>query len=105
MQCAIPLARKRKKQFATPKSAAELRDLLVESIIEIRAGKLDPKIANVLGYLGASYLRALEMSDLELLEKLSVAMSRGEHGNAQAQDSATADFRSQGDIPKPGRVR
>jgi len=29
------------KQFATPKSAAELRDLLVESIIEIRAGKLD----------------------------------------------------------------
>ncbi|HEY6252899.1 MAG TPA: hypothetical protein VI685_23315 [Candidatus Angelobacter sp.] len=94
------------KQFATPKSAAELRDLLAESIIKIRAGKLDPKIANVLGYLGASYLRALEMSDLEeRLEELSEAMSREEHGNAQAQDSATADVRSQGDIPKPGRVR
>jgi len=69
-------------------------------------GSWIPKIANVLGYLGASYLRALEMSDLEeLLERLSVAMSREEHGKAQAQDSATADFRSQGDIPKPGRVR
>ena len=86
------------KQFATPKSAAELRDVLAESIIEIRAGKLDPKIANALGYLGASYLRALEMSDLEeLLEKLSVAMSREEHGKAQAQDSATADVRSPGE--------
>jgi hypothetical protein len=94
------------KQFATPKTAAELRELLAESIIEIRAGKLDPKIANALGYLGASYLRALEMSDLEeLLEKLSVAMSREEYGNARAQDSATAAGRSEEGIPKPGRVR
>jgi hypothetical protein len=29
------------------------------------AGKLDPKIANELGYLGASYLRALEVSEIE----------------------------------------
>jgi len=29
-----------------PKTAAELRDLLAQSIIEIRAGKLDPKLAN-----------------------------------------------------------
>jgi hypothetical protein len=94
------------KQFPTPKTAAELRDLLAESIIEIRAGKLDPKIANALGYLGASYLRALEMSDLEeLLEKLSVAMSREEYGNAQAQDSATAAGRSEADVAKLGRVR
>ena len=38
---------------------------MAESIIEIRAGKLDPRIANALGYLGGSYLRALEVSDLE----------------------------------------
>jgi hypothetical protein len=94
------------KQFATPKTAAELRNLLAESIIEIRAGKLDPKIANALGYLGASYLRALEMSDLEnLLEKLSVAMSREEYGNARAQDSANAAGRSEEGVPKSGRVR
>ncbi|HKH97513.1 MAG TPA: hypothetical protein VJ999_00275 [Candidatus Sulfotelmatobacter sp.] len=53
------------REFAAPKTAADLRDLLAESIIEIRAGKLDPRIANALGYLGASYLRALEVSDIE----------------------------------------
>jgi hypothetical protein len=40
------------KQFAAPKTAADVGDLLAESIIEIRAGKLDPKVANALGYLG-----------------------------------------------------
>jgi hypothetical protein len=53
------------REFAAPRTAADLRDLLAESIIEIRAGKLDPRIANALGYLGASYLRALEVSDVE----------------------------------------
>lgn len=53
------------REFAAPKTAADLRELLAESIIEIRAGKLDPRIANALGYLGASYLRALEISDIE----------------------------------------
>jgi len=53
------------RDFAAPKTAADLRDLLAESIIEIRAGKLDPRVANALGYLGASYLRALEVSDVE----------------------------------------
>jgi hypothetical protein len=53
------------KEFAAPKKAADVRDLLAESIIEIRAGKLDPKVANALGYLGASLLRALEVADIE----------------------------------------
>src|SRR5271169_5866871 len=53
------------KDFAAPRTAADLRELLAESIIEIRAGKLDPRVANALGYLGASYLRALEVSDVE----------------------------------------
>ena len=51
--------------IAAPKTATDLRELLAESIIEIRAGKLDPRVANALGYLGASYLRALEVSDVE----------------------------------------
>jgi len=29
------------------------------------AGKLDPKVTNALGYLGASYLRSLEVADIE----------------------------------------
>lgn len=53
------------KEFAAPKTAADIRDLLAESIIEIRAGKLDPKLANALGYLGTSLLRALEVADVE----------------------------------------
>jgi hypothetical protein len=53
------------REFMAPKTAADLRELLAESIIEIRAGKLDPRVANALGYLGASYLRALEVSEIE----------------------------------------
>jgi hypothetical protein len=53
------------KEFAAPKTAADVGDLLAESIIEIRAGKLDPKVANALGYLGTSLLRALEVADVE----------------------------------------
>ena len=53
------------RKFATPKTAADLRELLAESIIEIRAGRLDPRIAYALGYHGASYLRALEVSEIE----------------------------------------
>jgi hypothetical protein len=53
------------KDFAAPTTAADLRDLLAESIVEIRAGKLDPRIATAVGYLGASYLRALEVADVE----------------------------------------
>jgi len=69
------------KDFAAPKTAADLRDLLAESIVEIRAGKLDPRVANALGYLGASYRRALEVSDLEsrldALETNHLATERG----------------------------
>jgi len=53
------------REFTAPKTASDLRDLLAESIVEIRAGKLDPRVGNALGYLGASYLRALEVSEIE----------------------------------------
>jgi len=53
------------KEFAAPKTAGDLRDLLAQSIVELRNGQLDPRLANAVGYVGASYLRALEMSDIE----------------------------------------
>jgi hypothetical protein len=53
------------KEFPAPKNAADLRELLAQSIIEIRTGKLDPKLANSISYLGTGFLRALEISDLE----------------------------------------
>jgi hypothetical protein len=53
------------KEFSAPKSAADLRDLLAQSIVEIRTGKLDPKLANSISYLGTGFLRAMELADLE----------------------------------------
>ena len=53
------------KQFAAPENASQLRDLLAQSIVEPRNGTLDPKVANSISYLGAGFLRALEISDLE----------------------------------------
>jgi hypothetical protein len=69
------------KEFSAPKCAADLRDLMAESIVEIRSGKMDPRIANALGYLGASYLRALEAADLETrLANLERVMDAGKPG-------------------------
>ena len=53
------------KEFGAPQSAADLRDLLAQSIIEIRTGKMDPRLANSVAYLGCEFLRALEISDIE----------------------------------------
>src|SRR5262249_37334963 len=61
------------KPCEPPKSAADLRDLLGQSIVEIRTGKMDPRMANALGYIGACYLRALEVADIESrLEKMEL---------------------------------
>jgi hypothetical protein len=62
------------KEFAPPTTATDLRELLAESIIEIRSGKMDPKIANALGYLGASYMKAIEVSEVQ--ERLNALESR-----------------------------
>ena len=53
------------QEFTAPRTAADLRDLLAQSIIEIRAGKLDPKLANSISYLGTGFLRAIEVADLQ----------------------------------------
>jgi hypothetical protein len=53
------------QEFPAPRTAADLRDLLAQSIIEIRAGKLDPRLANSISYLGTGFLRAIEVADLQ----------------------------------------
>ncbi len=80
------------RDFAAPKTAADLRDLLAESIIEIRAGKLDPRVANALGYLGASYLRALEVSDVESrLDALELTQRAQERAIMQSNPEDSKD--------------
>ena len=73
------------KEFAAPRSAADLRDLLAQSIIEIRTGKLDPKLANSISYLGAGFLRALEVSDLETRLQTLEERTENDDGKSQAQ--------------------
>jgi hypothetical protein len=70
------------KEFPAPKSAADLRDLLAQSIVEIRTGKLDPKLANSISYLGSGFLRAIEVSDLE--SRLAALEGRREQGNGDS---------------------
>ncbi len=53
------------QEFTAPRTAADLRDLLAQSIVEIRNGKLDPKLANSISYLGTGFLRAIEVADLQ----------------------------------------
>jgi len=48
--------------------------MLAETMADIRAGKLDPKLGTTLGYLGTALLRAFELADLDQrLERLEQA--------------------------------
>ena len=60
-----------------PRTAADLRDLLAQAIVELRTGKLDPKLANSISYLGTGFLRAIEIADIEArLESLEREQGR-----------------------------
>jgi hypothetical protein len=73
------------KVFLPPQTAADLRDLLGQSIVEIQAGTLDPKLANSISYLGAGFMKALEVSDtarrLAALEEKAGLTSESAKGN------------------------
>ncbi len=77
------------KDFDPPETAADLRDLLAQSIIEIRTGKLDPKLANSISYLGVGFLRTLEVSDLEArLLALETSAENGDGSKVNHDDPA-----------------
>ena len=83
--------------FDPPKSAADLRDLLSQSIIELRTGTLDPKLANSISYLGTGFLKAIEASETE--SRLD-AIERAQRLDRQQLDAARRDLEgrvSQGD--------
>jgi len=47
------------------KTAEDVRAMLEDTINKVRAGQLDAKIANNLGYLSSQLLKAIEISDVE----------------------------------------
>jgi hypothetical protein len=53
------------KPFPAPKNAADVRDLLAQSMVELRAGQLDPRTATSIRCLVAEFLKTLEMCTIE----------------------------------------
>jgi hypothetical protein len=53
------------KAFPAPKTAADIRDLLAQSMVELRAGQLEPRIASSICCLVAEFLKALELCTIE----------------------------------------
>lgn len=51
--------------FTRPQNAGEMQLLLAQTIVEVRSGKLDPRVANTIAYLGTAFLSALETWQLE----------------------------------------
>ena len=48
------------EQIAPPESAADVRRMLAETMAEVKAGRMDPKVANTVAYVGTVLLRAYE---------------------------------------------
>ena len=53
------------KPLAAPKTAADVRDLLAQSMVELRSGQLDPRIATSICGLVGEFLKTLELCTLE----------------------------------------
>ena len=78
-----------------PESAADVKRMLAETMADIRAERMDPKLGSTIGYLGMALLRAFEVADferrLEQLEQRNELEEQAEQaeqtGTNEAQDS------------------
>lgn len=66
-----------------PKDAAELLVLLSQTIVEVRGAQIDTRAANSIAYLGTSFLRAAEVSDLE--QRIRALEERGQKRDAEVR--------------------
>ena len=53
------------KESDIPRTADQVRDVLAETMVQIRGRKVDTKTANALAYVASSLLRAIEVAELE----------------------------------------
>ena len=51
------------KDFPAPKTPAEAGDLMAQSMVDVRMGKMDPRIGTTLAYMMVAYLKAMEVSE------------------------------------------
>ncbi|HEY4934681.1 MAG TPA: hypothetical protein VII23_24200 [Terriglobales bacterium] len=58
---------------AAPESAGDVKRMLAESMAEVRARRMDPKLGTTLAYMGVSLLKAIEVADIDVrLKKLEL---------------------------------
>jgi general stress protein YciG len=60
----MPAADQNNYELKPPRTAKEVRDALGDAMSDLRAGRLDPKTANTLGYLAGVLLSSIEHSDI-----------------------------------------
>jgi hypothetical protein len=66
------------KRFPAPKTAADVRDFLAQSMVELRSGELDPRIASSICCLVGEFLKTLELCTIEkIVEPLERERSQG----------------------------
>lgn len=59
-------------------SIHDVKELLIETINEIRGGKMQPKVANSIAYLSISLIKILEVSEVEeRIKRLEEQVTKG----------------------------
>ena len=79
------------RNVSVPESAGDVKRMLAETMADIRAKRMDPKLGSTIGYLGMALLRAFEVADLEQqLERLEQRNELEELEN-QAEEAGTSE--------------
>lgn len=82
------------KSLPAPKTAADVRDLLAQSMVELRAGELDPRIATSICGLVGEFLKTLELCTLEAVIEPLERERALERGVRDATDGNTDGSRA-----------
>ena len=75
------------RNVSVPESAGDVKQMLAETMAEIRAGRMDPKLGSTLGYLGMALLRAFEIAEFE--QRLERLEELGEGNELEEQAEQT----------------
>ena len=76
------------RTVSVPESARDVKQMLAETMADIRAGRMDPKLGSTLGYLGTALLRAFEVAEFE--QRLERLEQKNELGK-QAEQAGTSE--------------
>lgn len=69
--------------ISVPRTAEDVKNLIAQAMVDVRAKKLDPRIASTLTYMSVVLLKAFETTDLaERLARLEEQELRTKGGNS-----------------------